>query len=121
MPSQVSEQPNVYTIDVSGPANDKILDVAAYERYLLDRIKVQGRTGNLSDRVTVTKNGNVLTITIAPGVQFAKRYVKYLTKKFLKKNELRDFLRVVANGKQSYELRYFNIEGQDEEDEEDDE
>jgi large subunit ribosomal protein L22e len=43
-----------------------------------------------------------------------KRYLKYLTKKFLKKNKLRDWLRVIANSKESYELRYFNID-QDEE------
>lgn len=46
------------------------------------------------------------------------RYLKYLTKKYLKKNNLRDWLRVVANTKESYELRYFQI-NQDEEDEED--
>lgn len=37
------------------------------------------------------------------------RYLKYLTKRYLKKNNLRDWLRVVANGKASYELRYFNV------------
>ena len=37
------------------------------------------------------------------------RYMKYLTKKFLKKHELRDWLRVISNAKDSYELRYFNI------------
>lgn len=46
------------------------------------------------------------------------RYLKYLTKKYLKKNNLRDWLRVVANSKESYELRYFQI-NQDEEEEED--
>ena len=50
---------------------------------------------------------------------FPKRYLKYLTKKFLKKNQLRDWLHVIANEKASYELRYFNI-NQDEEDEADD-
>lgn len=46
------------------------------------------------------------------------RYLKYLTKKYLKKNNLRDWLRVVANTKESYELRYFQI-NQDEEEEDD--
>lgn len=50
-------------------------------------------------------------------VAYPKRYLKYLTKKFLKKNQLRDWLHVIASDKQTYELRYFNI-GQDEEDEE---
>ena len=43
------------------------------------------------------------------------RYMKYLTKKFLKKNNLRDYIRVVANSKSSYELRYFQINTQEEE------
>jgi len=35
---------------------------------------------------------------------FSKRYLKYLTKKFLKKNILRDWLRVVASAKDTYEV-----------------
>lgn len=37
------------------------------------------------------------------------RYLKYLTKKYLKKNNLRDWLRVVHSGPDSYELRYFQV------------
>ena len=44
------------------------------------------------------------------------RYLKYLTKKYLKKNNLRDWLRVVASSQIAYELRYFQINN-DEEDE----
>eukprot|EP00066_Takifugu_rubripes_P022640 XP_011611906.1 PREDICTED: 60S ribosomal protein L22 [Takifugu rubripes] len=58
-------------------------------------------------------------ITVNSEVPFSKRYLKYLTKKYLKKNNLRDWLRVVANTKESYELRYFQI-NQDEEEEEED-
>lgn len=47
------------------------------------------------------------------------RYLKYLTKKYLKKNNLRDWLRVVASSKEAFELRYFQI-NQDEEEEEED-
>jgi len=36
--------------------------------------------------------------------------LKYLTKKFLKKNKLRDWLRVIAITKEASELRYFNID-----------
>lgn len=42
------------------------------------------------------------------------RYLKYLTKKFLKKNSLRDYIRVVATNKTNYELRYFQITAADE-------
>ena len=43
------------------------------------------------------------------------RYLKYLTKKFLKKNNLRDYIRVVATSKTNYELRYFQINQAEEE------
>ena len=38
--------------------------------------------------------------------------MKYLTKKYLKKYNIRDWLRVIASNKDRnlYELRYFNIE-----------
>ena len=43
------------------------------------------------------------------------RYLKYLTKKFLKKNNLRDYIRVVANSTVGYELRYFQVNPEEEE------
>lgn len=46
---------------------------------------------------------------------YLSRYLKYLTKKFLKKNNLRDYIRVVATNKTNYELRYFQINTADEE------
>ena len=48
------------------------------------------------------------------------RYLKYLTKKYLKKNSLRDWLRVVASSKDAYELRYFQINNDDDDDDADD-
>jgi len=47
--------------------------------------------------------------------------LKYLTKKFLKKQQLRDWLRVVASTKNSYELRYFNIQENEDDEEEEEE
>ena len=48
------------------------------------------------------------------------RYLKYLTKKFLKKNNLRDYIRVVAMSKTGYELRYFQLNAGEEESGEED-
>lgn len=45
---------------------------------------------------------------------FQKRYLKYLTKRFLKKNALRDWIRVISNGKHGYRLVYYKIEQEDE-------
>ena len=61
-------------------------------------------------------------VTVTSEIPMSKRYLKYLTKKFLKKHNVRDWLRVIASNKDRsvYELRYFNIadQGEEEEDEE---
>ncbi|KAG8505556.1 60S ribosomal protein L22, partial [Galemys pyrenaicus] len=106
-----------FTLDCTHPVEDGIMDAANFEQFLQDRIKVNGKAGNLGGgAVTIERSKNKITVTSE--VPFSKRYLKYLTKKYLKKNNLRDWLRVVANSKESYELRYFQI-NQDEEEEED--
>jgi large subunit ribosomal protein L22e len=86
------------------------------EKFLHDRIKVNGKAGQLGEVVKITRDKSTITIhAVAP---FSKRYLKYLTKKFLKKNQLRDWLHVIADAPQSYELRYFEIQGEEESDEE---
>jgi large subunit ribosomal protein L22e len=98
--------------------NDAIFDAAAFENFLHDRFKVNGKTGQLGSTVEISRDptGQRIIVT-GTTVAFPKRYLKYLTKKFLKKNQLRDWLHVIASDKQTYQLRYFNI-GQDEEEEE---
>ena len=59
------------------------------------------------------------TTDAVPLAAFSKRYLKYLSKKYLKKQQLRDWLHVIANTKTSYELRYYNIHEQDAEEDED--
>ena len=58
-------------------------------------------------------------LTVAATIPFSKRYLKYLTKKFLKKQQLRDWLRVVATNKGEYTLKFFNVVGEEGEEEED--
>ncbi|KKK23230.1 60S ribosomal protein, partial [Aspergillus rambellii] len=36
-----------FTINASQPVSDKIFDLSAFEKFLHDRIKVEGRVGNL--------------------------------------------------------------------------
>ncbi|KAJ3047753.1 hypothetical protein HK097_011241 [Rhizophlyctis rosea] len=118
--SKAKKQPLKFTIDCSSPAADGIFDTAAFEKFLHDRIKVAGRTGNLTDVVTIARasGNNNITVTVAGGTQFSKRYLKYLTKKFMKKHQIRDWLRVVSSAKGTYELRYFNINSDEADDDE---
>ena len=106
-----------FTIDCSQPVDDGIMDAAAFEKFLQDRIKVGGKVGNLGDLVTVSRDK--AKVLVNADTAFSKRYLKYLSKKYLKKQQLRDWLHVIANSKASYELRYYNIHEQDAEEDED--
>jgi large subunit ribosomal protein L22e len=127
-----------FIINASQPASDKIFDVSAFEKFLQDKIKVDGRVGNLGDTVQISQQGEG-KIEVIAHTEFSGRYLKYLyvlptfsevryttsnfadqsqnrTKKFLKKQQLRDWLRVVSTSKGVYELRFFNVVNDEAED-----
>ncbi|KAG8927156.1 hypothetical protein FRC03_006106 [Tulasnella sp. 419] len=106
-----------FIIDYSRPANDQVFDGAAYEKFLHDRIKVDGKPGQLGDKVKITRQDKDKTITVTSAIPFSKVYLKYLTKKYLKKNQLRDWIRVIASSKDRYELRFYNIHNDADEEE----
>ncbi|XP_010289709.1 PREDICTED: 60S ribosomal protein L22, partial [Phaethon lepturus] len=93
-----------FTLDCTHPVEDGIMDAANFEQFLQERIKVNGKAGNLGGGV-VTIERSKSKITVTSEVPFSKRYLKYLTKKYLKKNNL---------------LRYFQINQDEEEEEEED-
>ncbi|KAK7239948.1 ribosomal protein L22 [Aureococcus anophagefferens] len=103
-----------FVIDCWQPVEDSVLDAATFEKFLRDSIKVGGKAGNLGDSVTLSVDK--AKVVVAAELPFAKRYLKYLTKKYLKKQQLRDYLHVIATNKTTYEMRYFSInsEGDDE-------
>lgn len=104
-----------FTIDCSAPVDDNVLDAASFAKFLEDKIKVGGKAGNLKDKVTISCDKSKISVNAeAP---FSKRYLKYLSKKYLKREKLRDFLHVIAPNKSTYELRYFNVNSAEAEDE----
>ena len=120
-----------FHIDCHHPVEDNIMSISKFEEFLKQKIKVDGKVGNLGKNVSVTSNKTKINVT--SDIDFSKRYLKYLAKKYLKvkplksiqksniftkANNLRDWLRVVANSKASYELKYFQINQDEEEDEE---
>jgi len=92
---------------------------ACVEKFLNERIKVEGKTNNMGNNVTLERQKS--KVILNADIPFSKRYLKYLTKKYLKKNNLRDWLRVVAATKDTYELRYFQINNEEDEEDEADE
>nr|CAJ17309.1 ribosomal protein L22e [Cicindela campestris] len=119
-----------FVVDCTHPVEDNIMDVANFEKYLQERIKHNGKPAlvshhhggtSASHSCPLSLERHKTRLTLHAEVPFSKRYLKYLTKKYLKRNNLRDWLRVVASGKDSYELRYFQINSQEDDDEEGDE
>jgi len=105
-----------FVLDCTQPVDDKVLDVASFEKYLHDRIKIDNKTNALAvNNVVITRDRTKLTVAAPSDLKFSKRQLKYLAKRYLKKQQLRDYLRVVAASKNSYELRYFSISAGDEE------
>merc|ERR1719219_3117111 len=132
-----------FTINCQAPVDDGILDIASFNQYLTEHIKVEGKVGNLGEKVKVDSGlisrvssrtyRNTQTCTMAPtnkskksknntrkftincqapvddGILDIASFNQYLTERYLKKNNLREWLRVVAENKESYTLKYFNI------------
>ena len=114
MPSKLRQQRKLtkseqlkFTIDCSTPFKDSIINPASFEKYLNDTMKVNGKKGNLGDNVNISVTDARFTVT--SNVAMSKRYLKYLTKKYLKQQDLRDYLHVIATNAATYELKYFNI------------
>lgn len=97
-----------FAIDCSKPVEDKVFITSNFSEYLRQRIKVNGKTGKLGDQIKIADDGSRVNVSCT--VPFSKRYLKYLTKKYLKKHSLREFLYVIAKDKKTYEIKYFNIQ-----------
>eukprot|EP01069_Polyplicarium_translucidae_P012986 Polyplicarium_translucidae@DN697_c0_g1_i1.p4 len=98
-----------YTIDLTMPANDDILEVGKMVSWLREHIKVDNKAGNLGETVVVGEDGTKVTVAM-PDRTCSKRYLKYLTKKYLKSQKIREFFRVVAGGKTAYVVKYLSEE-----------
>merc|ERR1711936_1373460 len=92
-------------IDCTHPVEDGIMNCADFEKYLQERIKIGGKTSNFGKEFAMERQKTKIAFT--SDIPFSKKY--------LKKNNLRDWLRVVANTKDSYELRYFQINNEGDE------
>ncbi|XP_042487526.1 60S ribosomal protein L22-2-like [Macadamia integrifolia] len=107
-----------FTIDCGKPVEDKIMEIALLEKFLQERIKVGDKVSALGDTITITSEKS--KISVSSNSNFSKQYLKYLTKKYLKKHNVHDWLQVIASNEDRnvYELWYFNTaenEGEEEE------
>ena len=100
-----------FYIDCKLPIEDNVIVLKDFESYLTQNIKVDNKKGNLGSNVTVGLDKE--SLVVESKIPFSKRYLKWLTKKYLKKQDLKEFLRVIATTKNTYQLKYFNIQNEE--------
>ena len=63
------------------------MEIGSFSAFLSERIKVGGKAGAPARRLGVASDKTKVTVTSE--VAMSKRYMKYLTKKYLKKHNVR--------------------------------
>ena len=90
-----------YYVDLNQAVSNNLLSLEAAIKFLNQSIKVNGLKGKLGDSVKVSqtdkkdKQKNTVVVAVDNTMKFSKRYVKYLIKKFLKRESISSYLRLV--------------------------
>lgn len=108
-----------FGIDCSVPVRDGILDLDDFHNFLLAKWKIDGKVGLVGKasvkipKVAIVKEHEAIRVTSEAPV--VKKYLKYLTKKYLKKHELINWLHIVGVDKTTYNLKYIPIAQEEQE------
>ena len=96
-----------FVIDLGVAAEDSLFAPKEVVDFFKSHIKVNGKKGNLKEDVTVALQDK--KVVVNSKVALSKRYLKYLTKKFLKVSNVIEYLRVIAQDKVTYKIKYVNM------------
>jgi len=101
------------SIDFDQPVSNSLLSLETAKKFLEQNIKVNGLKGKLGESVKVStteknsKQKNNVLVQVDNAMKFSKRYIKYLVKKFLKRENINLYLRVISSGPGSYLVKIF--------------
>ena len=105
-----------YYVDLNSAVTNNLVSLEAAIKYLESNIKVNGVKKKLADSVLVNsandkeKKKNTILVQADTKMKFSKRYIKYLVKKFLKRENIASYLRVISQGSSTYMVKLFNRE-----------
>ena len=102
-----SKKQHKFIVDLGVAIEDDLLVAKEFADFLRSNIKVGNKKGNLGENIVVTLTDQKVTVTSK--IDFQKRYLKYLTKKYLKKNDILEYLRLVATDKNTYAIKYVKL------------
>jgi large subunit ribosomal protein L22e len=103
-----------YYVDFNAAVTNNLLSLEAAIKFLNSNIKVNGLKNKLGESVKVSassakdKQKNTILVQADTKIKFSKRYIKYLVKKFLKRENISLYLRVISQGAANYVVKLFN-------------
>ena len=101
----------VYSVDFNSPCSNNLLTLESAEKYLKCNFKVNGLKGKLGETIKVATTDkkdnrkNTVVISVDNKVQFSKRYIKYLVKKFLRREGIVRYLTVSSTSPNAYTVK----------------
>ena len=105
-----------FTVDCATPTENGVFDPESYVKYLVEHIKIDGHVGQLNELISVSTEGT--KVVVVSSTKFSGKYLKYLTKRYLKKNQIRDWIRFISVKKNEYKLQFYSTSVDEEEDDE---
>ena len=113
--AESKEQPKtsykVYNVDFNSPCSNNLLTLESAKKYLETNFKVNGLKGKIEGKIKVSmtdkkdKRKNTIVISVDTKLQFSKRYIKYLVKKYLRREGIARFLTVSSTAPNAYTVK----------------
>ena len=97
-----------YTVDFSNPLENKLLTLESVLKFLQNNMKLNGLKGKLGKTILINtdekreKSKTSIVISVDSSIKFSKRYIRYLVKKFLKKEGVAKYLTLSATSPSAY-------------------
>jgi len=102
-------------VDFDQAVTNNLMSLDTAVKYFSQHIKVNGLKSKLEDFVKVSTadkrekaKKNNMSVQVDVKQKLSKRYIKYLVKKFLKRENISLYLRVVSNGPNSYVVKLYS-------------
>jgi large subunit ribosomal protein L22e len=100
-----------YSVDFSNPLENKLLTLESVLKFLQNNMKLNGLKGKLGKTILINtdekreKSKTSIVISVDSSIKFSKRYIRYLVKKFLKKEGVAKYLTLTATSPSAYMVK----------------
>ncbi len=100
-----------YTVDFKNPVENNLLTLESALKQMQSNMKINGLKGKLGNTIKISitdkkdRNKNTLVVSVDSSIQFSKRYIRYLVKKFLKREGISQYLTLSATSPNAYTVK----------------